>query len=107
LGKTLYDRLTTLGEYLLKLRRGLRMAVDAYNEAIGAIERNVLSTARKFHDMGVAQSDKEIEELVPLENAIRTVQKEELLPSAAAARLAAEEGAATAKQARFLEADEL
>jgi hypothetical protein len=35
------------------------------------------------------------------------LQKEELLPSATAARLAAEEGAATAKQARFLETDDL
>ncbi|HKD36689.1 MAG TPA: DNA recombination protein RmuC [Pirellulales bacterium] len=107
LGKNLYHRLTTLGEHLLKLGRTLKNSVEAYNDAIGAIEQNVLSAARKFRDLGAIQSDKEIPELAPLENMARMIQKEELLPSGAAARLAAEEGAATAKQARFLETDDL
>ena len=42
-------------------------------------------------------------ELAPIERKSRPVDREELLPSAAAARLAAEEGAATAKQAKFLD----
>jgi DNA recombination protein RmuC len=107
LGRSLYDRLATLGEHLIKLGRSLDAAVDAYNKSVGTIETRVLSTARQFRDLGAAQGDKEIPEIPPLEHKTRMLQKEELLPSAAAARLAAEEGAATAKQAWFLEADNL
>jgi DNA recombination protein RmuC len=106
LGKSLYERLSTLGDHLIKLGRNLDKAVESYNSSIGTIERNVLSTARKFRDLGAANGDQEIPEIAPLEHTTRMVQKEELLPSAAAARLAAEEGAATAKQAKFLDTSE-
>jgi DNA recombination protein RmuC len=107
LGRSLYDRLATLGEHLIKLGRSLDGAVDAYNKSVGTIETRVLSTARQFRDLGAAQGDKEIPEVPPLEHKTRMLQKEELLPSGAAARLAAEEGAATVKQSRFLETDDL
>ncbi len=103
LGKTLYERLSTLGDHLIKLGRNLDKSVESYNASIGAIERNVLSTARKFRDLGAANGDQEVPEIAPLEHTTRMLQKEELLPSAAAARLAAEEGAATAKQSRLLD----
>jgi DNA recombination protein RmuC len=103
LGKVLYERLSTLGDHLIKLGRNLDKSVESYNASIGAIERNVLSTARKFRDLGAANGDQEIPEIAPLEHTTRMLQKEELLPSAAAARLAAEEGAATVKQARLLD----
>ena len=106
LGKTLYERLSTLGDHLIKLGRNLDKSVESYNASIGAIERNVLSTARKFRDLGAANGDLEVPEIAPLEHTTRMLQKEELLPSAAAARLAAEEGAATAKQARLIDTDE-
>jgi DNA recombination protein RmuC len=107
LGKTLYERLATLGEHFIKLGRSLDGAVDAYNKSVGAIETRVLTTARQFRDLGAAQGDKEIPDLTPLDHTTRMLQKEELLPSGAAARLAAEEGAATAKQARLIEPDDL
>jgi DNA recombination protein RmuC len=106
LGKTLYERLATLGEHFIKLGRSLDGAVDAYNKSVATIETRVLTTARQFRDLGAVQGDKEIPEIAPLDHTTRMLQKEELLPSGAAARLAAEEGAATAKQARLLESDD-
>jgi DNA recombination protein RmuC len=106
LGKTLYDRLSTLGDHLIKLGRSLDGAVEAYNKSIGTIERNVLAGARRFRDLGAASGDQEIPEIAPLDVKARMLQKEELLPSSAAARLAAEEGAATAKQAKLLDTDD-
>jgi DNA recombination protein RmuC len=106
LGKELYERLATLGCHFGKLGDRLDKAVDAYNASIGTLESRVLPSARKFRDLGVANGDQEIAELAPVERKARPVDREELLPSAAAARLAAEEGAATAKQAKFLDTSE-
>ena len=91
LGKLLYERLSTLGDHLLKLGRSF-VPVNAYNDSVGAIENRVLASARKFRDLGAANGEKEIPEMVPLD--IDVSCKENLLPvvESTAARLAAAEG---------------
>ncbi len=100
LGKTLYKRLSTLGEHLMKLGRSLESSVDAYNKVVGNVETQVLSAARRFHDLKATSGAGEIDELTPVDLSPRKLQKIELLPSAerTASELARQEGAATAAQ---------
>src|SRR5213078_351387 len=50
LGRKLYDAVGKLAEHFDRLGSRLRSSVDAYNEAIGSLEGNVLVKARKFKE---------------------------------------------------------
>jgi DNA recombination protein RmuC len=73
LGKELYDRLQTQAGHFGALRGGLERAVEAYNRAIASFESRVLVSARRFKDLGAATGD-EIEELQPVEKALRSFE---------------------------------
>jgi DNA recombination protein RmuC len=57
LGRALYERLRTFTGHLSSLGRNLGQSVDAYNEAVGSLERRVLPGARRFRDLGAAGGD--------------------------------------------------
>jgi DNA recombination protein RmuC len=78
IGEDLYQRLAAFSTHLSRLGRQLGGSVDAYNSAVGSLERMVLPGARKFREMGVA-SRKDIEDLPPLEQRPRKVESAELL----------------------------
>ncbi|HTL12404.1 MAG TPA: DNA recombination protein RmuC, partial [Bdellovibrionota bacterium] len=80
LGKELYERVSKLGEHLVRLGASLRQSVDYYNRTVASAETRVLVTARKFKEMGVASEDADIEDLTPLDALPRTVVAQELLP---------------------------
>jgi DNA recombination protein RmuC len=73
LGETLYNRLSTFTNHLGAVGTHLNRSVDAYNKSVGSLERNVLSSSRKFVEMGI-RAKKEIEELDPIEKQVREVQ---------------------------------
>jgi DNA recombination protein RmuC len=52
-GRELYGRLGTLGGHTAKLGRTLHRAVQDYNAVVGTLERRVLVTARRMHDLGL------------------------------------------------------
>src|SRR4029079_10008376 len=52
LGRDLYKRLSTLGNHFDKLGRNLRGAVGSYNDAVGSMERMVLSKAPQMKHLG-------------------------------------------------------
>ena len=54
-GKELYARLSTLGGHVDKLGRSLNTAVTDYNKTVASMERNLLPSARRMADLGVAQ----------------------------------------------------
>jgi DNA recombination protein RmuC len=54
-GKELYARLSTLGGHVDKLGRSLNSAVTDYNKTVASMERNLLPSARRMADLGVAQ----------------------------------------------------
>jgi DNA recombination protein RmuC len=56
-GKELYTRLSTLGGHVDKLGRSLNSAVTDYNKTVASMERNLLPSARRMADLGVAQEE--------------------------------------------------
>ena len=78
LGKELYDRVATLTQHFRILGQSLGKSVKAYNDAVGSLEGRVLTSARKFKELG-ATPQNEILELEPVEQATREIQAPELL----------------------------
>lgn len=77
LGRELYDRLRTLATHFDNLRKGLERATDAYNKAVGSLETRVLTTARKFKELGAGTKD-DIPEIEGIDLAPRAIEREEL-----------------------------
>ena len=53
-GRTLHTRLGTLSAHLTRLGSALGSAVGRYNDTVGSYERSVLTTSRRFDELGVA-----------------------------------------------------
>jgi len=77
LGVDLYKRLNTFTTHLTKVGKQLSSSVENYNNAIGSFERQVLSGARKFTEMGIKTSDKPIESPQVIEKLVRSPVKSE------------------------------
>src|SRR5579883_264724 len=72
LGQELYRRLGAFTGHLERLGARLGAAVDAYNSAVGSLERQVLPQARRFPDLGVT-ADAALPELGAIEQPVRPV----------------------------------
>jgi DNA recombination protein RmuC len=75
----LYDRMRVVGDHLVKIKKGLEGAVNAYNSAVGSIESRVLPTARRLKALGAGSSE-EIEVLEPVDALPRLAAAPELVP---------------------------
>ncbi len=73
LGKTLYDRITTLAGHFSNVGKSLDRAVDNYNKAVGSLEGRVLVAARKFKELG-ASTGSDIDTLDNIDRSSRPVQ---------------------------------
>lgn len=69
IGRELYERVDTVLESVEKTGRGLETAINAYNKMVGSIEGRMLSTLRKFKDVGVTSA--ELTEISNIESAPR------------------------------------
>lgn len=76
LGKTLYDRVRTFAEHLGAVGRNIDRAANAYDEAIGSLEKRVLVTTRRFRELGAASGD-EIEAPQTINKRTRMIQAPE------------------------------
>ena len=76
LGKSLYERLSTMAGHFGDMRRCLDKTVESYNRAVGSFESRVLVTARKFKEID-PNLPREIGPLERVERAARLVQLEE------------------------------
>ncbi|HJS22016.1 MAG TPA: DNA recombination protein RmuC [Steroidobacteraceae bacterium] len=61
LGQELYKRLSVFGSHLARIGAALDRGVDAYNNAVGSLERQVLPAARRFTELGLS-TDRPLEE---------------------------------------------
>jgi DNA recombination protein RmuC len=50
-GNELYKRLLTMGQHFGRLGDAIEKTVATYNETVGSLERNVLTSARKFREL--------------------------------------------------------
>ena len=72
LGAQLHGRIGVLVEHVAKLGRAMGSAVDAYNAAVRSLDTRVLSTARRFAQLGAA-SRNATPVVKPLEHALQPV----------------------------------
>jgi DNA recombination protein RmuC len=70
LGQELYRRLSTFNGHLGRMGQRLGSAVEAYNAAVGSLERQVMNQARRFGDLGVT-SDAPLPPLEPIGQLVR------------------------------------
>lgn len=81
LGKELYERTATLASHFSSVGSSLRSAVEKYNDAVGTLEGRVLVSARRFKDMAIAPTDKDITEPNPIDSVPRRLQAPEMIGS--------------------------
>ena len=77
LGSELYSRLGTLGSHATRMGSCLQKSVESYNALVGALESRVMVTARKMHELGLAQTP--LPETGPVEAAPRPLTATELI----------------------------
>lgn len=84
LGKDLYKRLSVFGGHMHKVGKGLAGAMNSYNQAVGSLERNVFSAARKFDALEVTTESTELPDLDPLEQSPRPLISQDIANQAEA-----------------------
>lgn len=72
LGQELHRRLGSFIAHLQRMGQRLDSAVDAYNSAVGSLERQVLPQARRFSELGVP-AESPLAQLEPLEQPVRSL----------------------------------
>ncbi len=82
LGKELYERLRNLTDHFMSVGKNLDRAIESYNRAIGTLESRVLTSARRFTELG-SDSKEDIQYLPTIEKTSRDIQAPELRKSPA------------------------
>ena len=77
MGKELYERLTTMAEYVAQVGTALRKAGAAYDDFVGSLDARVLVSARRFRDLGVS-APKDLPDILPGHNEMREPSAAEL-----------------------------
>ena len=77
LGQRLYESVGKLTEHFDRLGSKLRASVEAYNDAIGSLEGNVLAKARKFRDLQAANGG-DLKQIDPIDRTPRMLQAPEI-----------------------------
>jgi DNA recombination protein RmuC len=74
-GRRLHARLSTLSGHLTRLGSALGTTMTRFNETVGSYERSVLTAARRFDDLGIAEQP--VPTPAPVEATVRTLRPPE------------------------------
>lgn len=80
LGQQLGQRIGTFTAHLAKVGSSLESSVKSYNSAVGSLERNLLSTSRRLHELGATSSASEAPETI--DRAVRELHAADPPPGA-------------------------
>lgn len=78
LGRSLYEAVRVLAGHVDALGSRLKSSLDAYNQAVGSLEGNVLVKARKLKELQAANGGEDIRTLEPIDRVPRMLQASEL-----------------------------
>jgi DNA recombination protein RmuC len=78
LGHELYKRISDMSGHWSHVGKALDQAVTAFNQATGSLERNVLTSARRFSELGAASTLNPIKEIEVIESAARKLVSPEM-----------------------------
>lgn len=78
LGRQLYEAVRVLGGHFETLGGRLKSTLEAYNQAVGSLEGNVLVRARKLKELQAANGHEEIKALEVIDRVPRMLQAREL-----------------------------
>ncbi len=79
LGAELYRRIQTFAGHLQLVGNGLKTAIGAYDKAIGSLERQVLSGARRFKELHVVDMTADEKQIESINQEPRKIAVDELL----------------------------
>jgi DNA recombination protein RmuC len=83
-GQELYTRLLTMSQHFSRLGDAIGKTVETYNQTVGSLEKNVLTSARKFKDLRPANAG-QLEEVPAIESTPRVLDDAKWLPKTGAA----------------------
>jgi len=75
IGRKLYENLNTLGKNAHATSKAIQSMVNNWNQLVGTLDGSLLSSARKFDELGVGKRSSDVSVLEPLEALIREPQK--------------------------------
>ena len=70
LGRQIHERLQTWAEHMVKMGNSLNQTVRHFNSGVGSLESRVLTSARRFKELGVS-SNQEIPEIPTIDTQVR------------------------------------
>ncbi len=70
-GSQLYERLCVMARHFENIGNRLNAAVDAYNSAVGSMQRSVFPVARKFAELDKSLAAEDLQEVGPVEKTTR------------------------------------
>ena len=74
MAKDIYDSLRRMGENLSGLGKSLETSVKRYNDLVGNVEGRVMPRARKFAEYELPGTETTIDEIAPVEGALRELR---------------------------------